>query len=39
MTAALIATVIFVGALTQRVTGVGFALIAAPFLALALGPV
>ncbi len=39
MTAALALAAVAVGAAMQRITGVGFALVAAPFLVLLLGPV
>lgn len=39
MTAVILGTAILAGALTQRITGIGFALVASPFLVLALGPV
>ncbi|WP_010204943.1 sulfite exporter TauE/SafE family protein [Salinibacterium sp. PAMC 21357] len=39
MSALTIALAVLVGALTQRLTGVGFALVASPLLLLALGPV
>ena len=38
MTLALLAGAILLGALTQRLTGMGFALVAAPLLVVVVGP-
>lgn len=38
-TLVLVGAVVFIGSMTQRATGMGFALVAAPFLVILLGPV